>query len=83
MVSVDTGPAHLAAAMGCPLVVLFGGRFPSMWAPRSGRGSAVTVIGGLPDVRRIDEIDTAQVVSAWGTLPTRGAPESAADLPVE
>jgi len=83
MVSVDTGPAHLAAAMGCPLVVLFGGRFPSMWAPRSGRGSTVTVIGGLPDVRRIDEIDTAQVVSAWGTLPTRGAPESAADLPVE
>jgi heptosyltransferase-2/heptosyltransferase-3 len=24
MVSVDTGPAHSAAALGCPLVVLFG-----------------------------------------------------------
>ena len=71
MVSVDTGPAHLAAAMGCPLVVLFGGRFPTMWAPRSGRGSAVTVIGGLPETRRIDEIDTAPVISAWRMLPPR------------
>ncbi|WP_458070369.1 glycosyltransferase family 9 protein [Rhodanobacter sp. BL-MT-08] len=78
MVSVDTGPAHLAAAMGCPLVVLFGGRFPSMWAPRSGHGSAVTVIGGLPETRRVDEIDTAPVVSAWRTLPPRdGAPFTA------
>jgi ADP-heptose:LPS heptosyltransferase len=23
-ISVDTGPAHIAAALGCPLVVLFG-----------------------------------------------------------
>jgi ADP-heptose:LPS heptosyltransferase len=75
MVSVDTGPAHLAAALGCPLVVLFGGRFPSMWAPRSGWGSAVTVIGGLPETRRIDEIDIAPVISAWRTLPPRdGSP---------
>ena len=83
MVSVDTGPAHLAAAMGCPLVVLFGGRFPSMWAPRSGHGSAVTVIGGLPETRRIDEIDTAQVVSAWRTLPARDASPPEADITAE
>jgi ADP-heptose:LPS heptosyltransferase len=80
MVSVDTGPAHLAAAVGCPLVVLFGGRFPSMWAPRSGHGSAVSVIGGLPKVRRVDEIDTAQVISAWRILPQRGVSEFASDL---
>jgi ADP-heptose:LPS heptosyltransferase len=80
MVSVDTGPAHLAAAMGCPLVVLFGGRFPSMWAPRSSNGSAVSVIGGLPEVRRIDEIATAQVVSAWGNLPPRALAEVASNL---
>jgi len=79
MVSVDTGPAHLAAAMGCPLVVLFGGRFPSMWAPRSGHGSAVTVIGGLPEVRRVDEIDTVQVISAWRTLPPRYVTEAVPD----
>ena len=70
MVSVDTGPAHLAAAVGCPLVVLFGGRSPRMWAPRSGLGSAVNVIGGLPGVQRIDQIDVAAVVEAWhGLLP--------------
>jgi len=83
MVSVDTGPAHLAAAMGCPLVVLFGGRFPCMWAPRSGHGSAVTVIGGMPEVRRIDEIDTVQVISAWRTLPSRCAAEVTPDLSAE
>ncbi|MEO8746972.1 MAG: glycosyltransferase family 9 protein [Rhodanobacter sp.] len=70
MVSVDTGPAHLAAAVGCPLVVLFGGRSPRMWAPRSGPGSRVSVIGGLPEVQRIDQIDVATVIEAWrGLLP--------------
>jgi ADP-heptose:LPS heptosyltransferase len=80
MVSVDTGPAHLAAAMGCPLVVLFGGRFPSMWAPRSGHGSTVSVVGGLPEVSRVDEIETTQVVSAWRTLPARAPAEAIGDL---
>lgn len=71
MVSVDTGPAHLAAALGCPLVVLFGGRSPRMWAPRSGRGSAVTVIGGLPEIQRIDQIGVGEVIEAWRSLPFR------------
>ncbi|MEO8809161.1 MAG: glycosyltransferase family 9 protein [Rhodanobacter sp.] len=65
MVSVDTGPAHLAAAVGCALVVLFGARSPSRWVPRSASGSAVAVVGGQPFVRRVDEIDTAQVMAAW------------------
>jgi len=64
-------------------VVLFGGRFPCMWAPRSGHGSAVTVIGGMPEVRRIDEIDTVQVISAWRTLPSRCAAEVTPDLSAE
>lgn len=32
--SVDTGPAHLAAALGCPLAVLFGPADPAVMAPR-------------------------------------------------
>ncbi|MBU6247009.1 MAG: lipopolysaccharide heptosyltransferase family protein [Xanthomonadaceae bacterium] len=68
MVSVDTGPAHLAAAMGCPLVVLFGARWPSQWAPRSGKGSPVTVLGGLPDVSRVDALPVESVLSAWASL---------------
>ncbi|WP_266156526.1 glycosyltransferase family 9 protein [Dyella silvatica] len=71
MVSVDTGPAHLAAAMGCPLVVLFGSRLPSQWAPRGSNDNAVKVLGGLPAIRRVDEIETAQVMAAWRHLPTR------------
>lgn len=71
MVSVDTGPGHLAAAMGCPLVVLMGSREPQLWTPRSGSGSDVIVLGGLPAVRRVDEIDTVQVMEAWRTLRWR------------
>lgn len=80
MVSVDTGPAHLAAAVGCPLVVLMGARWPQLWAPRSASGSAVVLLGGLPSVQRVDEIDAAQVVTAWRELPSRSlAPGMDAD----
>jgi ADP-heptose:LPS heptosyltransferase len=77
MVSVDTGPAHLAAALGCPLVVLFGGRSPRTWAPRSGRGSAVTVIGGLPQIHRVDQLEVEQVFQAWQRLPLFAASSAA------
>ncbi len=78
MVSVDTGPGHLAAAMGCPLVVLMGSRSPRLWTPRSGAGSDVTVLGGLPAVRRVDEIATTQVLDAWRSLRWRHAAAMAA-----
>jgi ADP-heptose:LPS heptosyltransferase len=38
----DSGVAHLAAAVGCPVVVLFGASDPLVWAPR---GKSVTVVG--------------------------------------
>ena len=81
MVSVDTGPAHLAAAVGCPLVVLFGNRWPSMWTPRSPTGSAVSVLGGLPSVTRVDQIELDTVIQAWRQLPPR--PEHVARRLVE
>lgn len=68
MVSVDTGPAHIAAAIGCPLVVLFGDRWPSQWTPRSGKGSPVVVLGGLPDVQRVDALRLESVVAVWTAL---------------
>ena len=46
-ISVDTGPAHIAAAVGCPLVVLFGGTYPGRMAPRS-LASPVIVVSGPP-----------------------------------
>jgi ADP-heptose:LPS heptosyltransferase len=33
LVSVDTGPAHVAAALGVPVVVLFGPTSPIRWGP--------------------------------------------------
>ena len=41
VVSNDSGPAHLAAALGRPLVVLFGPTAPGRWAPT---GPAVRVL---------------------------------------
>ncbi len=33
LISVDTGPAHIAAALGVPVVVLFGPTSPVRWGP--------------------------------------------------
>ena len=46
-VSVDTGPAHIAAAVGCPLVVIFGPTDPALFAPR-GPGPIEIILGSAP-----------------------------------
>ena len=68
MVSVDTGPAHLAAAVGCPLLVLFGSLAPAQWCPRSASGSPVIALGGAGVVQRVDELTVEQVLAAWRGL---------------
>lgn len=72
MISVDTGPAHMAAALGCPLVVMFGKVSPAQWMPRSGRGSDVIAIGGPMRGGRIDAISVNEVMVAWAMLAPRG-----------
>lgn len=37
----DSGVTHLAAACGCPTVVLFGGSDPRVWLPRGDRVAAI------------------------------------------
>ena len=44
MVSVDTGPAHAAAALGVPQVVLFGAAEPALYRPRGAPGAAVVCL---------------------------------------
>jgi heptosyltransferase-2/heptosyltransferase-3 len=65
MISVDTGPAHAAAALGLPLVVLFGGHSQAEWLPRSSSGSPVLGIGGPPHSKRLDEIPVETVFATW------------------
>lgn len=72
MISVDTGPAHMAAAMGCPLVVMFGSVSPSHWTPRTSAPDAVHVLGGPPH-NRVDAIAPDEVIDAWHALPVRRA----------
>jgi heptosyltransferase-2/heptosyltransferase-3 len=68
MISVDTGPAHAAAALGLPLVVMFGAESQQVWLPRSPSGSAVVGIGGPPVCNRVDQISVDAVFSAWCSL---------------
>jgi ADP-heptose:LPS heptosyltransferase len=68
MISVDTGPAHAAAALGLPLVVMFGAESQRQWLPRSPSGSAVVGIGGPPVSKRVDQIPVEAVFSAWYSL---------------
>jgi heptosyltransferase-2/heptosyltransferase-3 len=77
LISVDTGPAHAAAALGCPLVVLFGKADPRAIAPVSA-GSPVVVVTGKPidgagdqawaDYHDMLNITQQQALNAWLTL---------------
>lgn len=69
MVSVDTGPAHSAAAMGCPLVTLFGTMDPQQWRPYAA-GAPVEIARADPPVD-VQSISLADVQSAWQRLCAR------------
>ncbi|MGH8215341.1 MAG: glycosyltransferase family 9 protein [Rhodanobacteraceae bacterium] len=71
MISIDTGPAQAAAALGCPLIVLYGAQPPSLWLPRSPTGSAVIALGGPPQRSRVEQITSEEVGAALRNLPMR------------
>jgi ADP-heptose:LPS heptosyltransferase len=72
LVTVDSGPAHAAAAVGCPQVVLFGKALPSLYRPWGAAGADVKVltgrIEGEPDMLGIAAAD---VMDAWAALKLR------------
>jgi heptosyltransferase-2 len=55
MVSNDTGPAHMAAAVGAPLVSVMGPSDPTLWRPRGPEGR-VAVLGGQGRWPGADEV---------------------------
>jgi heptosyltransferase III len=58
----DSGITHLAAAVGVPVVAIFGPTDPAVWAPR---GDQVRVVSG-----NLDEISAEQVWSIVNSITT-------------
>ena len=71
LVSVDTGPAHAAAALGCPTVALFGTSDPKLYRPGGVSTPAVVVTGEVDGQRSMMGISAADVIAAWRRLGTR------------
>jgi ADP-heptose:LPS heptosyltransferase len=72
LVSVDSGPAHAAAAVGCPQVVLFGKALPSLYRPWGTADADVRVLCGRIDGEpNMLGIATSDVIDAWNTLKLR------------
>lgn len=86
LLSVDTGPAHVAAAVGCPLLVFFGPTDPAVFAPR-GSGPIEILVGSAPcqfchdtpqygvcrDNVCLNELTDEQLWEAWLRLRDRHA----------
>jgi Glycosyltransferase family 9 (heptosyltransferase) len=70
MISVDTGPAHSAAALRCPLVVLFGTADPDLYARRSPNDSVICLRGCEHGRSSMLGISVDQVIDAWHALRT-------------
>jgi heptosyltransferase-2/heptosyltransferase-3 len=72
LVTVDSGPAHAAAAVGCPQVVLFGKASPSLYRPWGVAGADVRVLTGEVDGEpSMLGIPVGQVTDAWASLGLR------------
>jgi heptosyltransferase-2/heptosyltransferase-3 len=73
LVTVDSGPAHAAAAVGCPQVVLFGKALPSLYRPTGTAGAEVQLLTGLIDGEpNMLGIEAGDVIAAWTRLKLRG-----------
>jgi ADP-heptose:LPS heptosyltransferase len=79
LVTVDSGPAHAGAAVGCPQVVLFGKASTSLYRPWGSAGADVKVltgqVDGEPDMLGIEARD---VMAAWDALEMRASAERSA-----
>lgn len=69
MISIDTGPAHAAAALGCPLVVLFGAMGSTRWRPRAPGTPVIALESDRGEASKVMDISPDEVVKAWRSLP--------------
>jgi ADP-heptose:LPS heptosyltransferase len=74
LLTVDSGPAHAAAAVGCPQVVLFGKALPSLYRPLGTAGADVQLLTGFIDGEpNMLGIEASSVIAAWSALKLRGS----------
>jgi heptosyltransferase-2/heptosyltransferase-3 len=65
MICVDTGPAHAAAALGCPTVALFGHSSPVLYRPGGTSTPAIGLTGKIDGVQNILGIEPRTVIDSW------------------
>jgi ADP-heptose:LPS heptosyltransferase len=65
LICVDTGPAHAAAALGCPTVALFGHIDPWLYRPGGATTPAATLTGSIEGAPNILGIEPSRVIAAW------------------
>lgn len=65
MISIDTGPAHAAAALGVPTVGIFGSQNPVLFRPGGATTPAVAITGTVNGAQSILGITVEAVVDAW------------------
>jgi len=65
----DSGPTHLAAAVGCPTLALFGPTDPAIWRPL---GARVRVAAGRGPTSPWDGVDVERVLAALRALGAEG-----------
>jgi heptosyltransferase-3 len=69
LITVDSGPAHVAAAVGCPQVVLFGRASTALYRPWGADGADVKVLTGqIAGEPSMLGIEAAEVTAAWDSL---------------
>lgn len=65
MISVDTGPAHAAAALGCPTVALFGTAPADLYRPGGTDTPAIALTGHVDGKQNILGIAPQTVIDTW------------------
>jgi hypothetical protein len=68
LISVDTGPAHAAAALGRPTVALFGTADPDLYRPGGATTPTIALTGSVDGRQNILGVTAESVIGAWRDL---------------
>jgi heptosyltransferase-2 len=69
VISNDTGIMHVSAAVGVPVLSLFGPTDPEQWAPMGGENRYIAGRGGRMESITVEEVLTVARTMLKGTRP--------------